>query len=1308
MGKQLDNISAGVSKNTDTITAELEGIGKELLNQINLPKGKNSSSNSEGLSVNTPKKTTKATKYTKSTKMVPNEMLRKLWTQIPGSNWVSFLNIIAPEYKWKMEGKSAISGLCPWHHEKTPSLRLSFTKSIGKCFGCDHTVSNMVQLVSKVTNTDFVSALTQIISHFHLEEMFSNLLVDELQDYYNLNEMKKEAAVAFNKALLIIRDNNGKAPSGLEYCQEAYDYITKVRKLNPEQFGSFQIGVLLKYKDAIPYISEKYHTLYEKYFREYDNNSYWVGALLFYYNDSPTTISRFRLRKPIVHIDSTKDIVVFKDPYAQSIGFYGMYSYRHIIGRDTDIYVTEGEFDVLSTLCKQADQGRLEFSVLCTGGSAVTDLSSLRDFGIDTIYLISDSPKKAGDSWLFKILKNQNNFIQTVGSKPINYFIYNWNSELLGDDLDEVMHSPDNDLTTIINNLYVHRNSHFLTILSYIKKKCGDEIDTINNSFILKENELNNNEYLNQEARNIELETLKQAKVRVLEETFVKWLAMLYSPADKKALLNFVNEKTEQDFSEIVTSTGAIQNYTTVPGIINALRSSFEETYSVSYYEMKPTTVELHVWNRRNHLDMSVNPTSSESICNLLNLGVGSINDWMERIFPDNPILNDGLDKQPPLTRHLTYKKNCQNVLKLMIESYLANIPEMSQLSHLGQGIHHMILPTQLREQNIIYFVNGAQIFKATFDNYGLIHWEELQKNTDENMLYFKRLTPLEKWSFVSSVEDFNHASRVDLKDLYFKILDILNNWKFRNHQVIAPYLAAYIMSVPLQTVIGNPSLMFITGDPESGKTTLIQNLLGGMKNTRAGDSITLVEMSNYVVEASSASLFQKLDKSSLLLCVDESEDTSAHNTKADEDKRELVRALYNMQTGGGKRERGTPDGNTTKTYHLFLPTILAGINPPRDNVFLSRVFMVHTKKEYGHKNVNDAILDKYSSDELESMRRAITVGLLPDILKLKLLRKTYRKELSTIAKQIGAVSERFIESIAVPLTILKYLDLGGKYPEKYAYLNDDIPEENLNADRLCLNIVSVYKNVLEAIHEQQGHTDLLNTCLYAPVIKSLMEDQGVDKVSARDLIVQNGDLDDMLNRNKMGIYIIRSERRIIFNWKIIKYGKLLDHTKYAYHEIAALVEMAKRNKFVDREVTPELMRKVRHVAGKELTARDITALDIAFLEEAENDPFFVTETELSKIPELDVNTMKDRDDLKHNNLSEEYNIPFSLNDKATHEDIEEILKSSELKLGEAMEEDIPSPEISNSKKTDNKLVKKNANPSEAKGLKLSINTKKR
>lgn len=1290
MDNQLDDISSGVSKNTDKVTAELESIGKELLNQI-APKSKTTST----------KKSTKTTRYVKSGKLIPNEMLRKLWTQIPGSNWVSYLNLIAPQYKWRMEGKSAIVGLCPWHHENTPSLRLSFTKSIGKCFGCSHTVSNMVQLVSKISNVDFISAFTQIVSHFHLEEMFNSYQVDELQDYYNLNEMKKEAAVAFNKVLVDIRDNNGKAPAGLEYCQEAYDYITKVRKLNTDLLGEFQLGVLLKYEDAIPYISEKYHSLYEKYFREYSSNQYWIGALLFYYNDSPTTISRFRLRKPVVRIDNTKDIVVFKDPYSQSMGFYGMYSYRHIIGRDTDIYITEGEFDVLSTISVQASQGRLDFSVLCTGGSAVTDLSTLKDFGIDTVYLISDSPKKAGDTWLYKILRNQNNFIHSVGNKAISYFIYGWNSELIGDDLDEIMHAEDNDVPTIISTLYTNRTSHFLTILSYIKKKCGDEIDAVNNAFILKENEINNNTYLEQAAKNIELETLKQGKTRALEELFVKWLSMLYSPTDKKALLNFVNEKAEQDFSEIVTSTGAIQNYTTVPGIINALKVSFEETYAVSYYEMKPATVELHIWNRHNHLDMSVNPTSIESISNLLSFGIGSINEWMEKIFPDNPILNDGLDKQSPLTRHLAYRKNCQNIFKLMIESYLSKVPELSQLTHLGQGIHHMILPTQLREQNIIYFVNGAQIFKAMFDNYGLIHWEELQKNTDEHMIHFKRLSPVEKWSFVSSVEDFNHASRIDLKDLYFKILDILNNWKFRNHQVIAPYLAAYILSVPLQTVIGNPSLMFITGDPESGKTTLIQNLLGGMKNTRAGDSITLVEMSNYVVEASSASLFQKLDKSSLLLCVDESEDTSAHNTKADEDKRELVRALYNMQNGGGKRERGTPDGNTTKSYHLFLPTILAGINPPRDNVFLSRVFMVHTKKEYGHKNVNDAILDKYSADELESMRRAITVGLLPDILKLKLLRKTYRKELSSIAKRVGAVSERFIESIAVPLTILKYLNIGAEYPEQYAYLDEFIPKENLDADTLCLNIVSVYKNVLEAIHEQQGHTDLINTCLYAPVIKAMMEDQGMDKVSARDLIVQNGDLDDMLNRNKMGIYIIRSERRIIFNWKTIKYGKLLDHTKYIHHEIAALVEMAKRNKYVDREVSPELMRKIRNVAGKELTPRDVTVLDIAFLEEAENDPYFVSEVELANIPESSVTKMRNKDRDKANGITDEYDIPFNVTSEELSKDIEKILTKGGV---------IPKSKGTNTGKSDKKTSNNNnstANLNNTTGLGLVINVRK-
>ncbi|MBQ2663735.1 MAG: DNA primase [Clostridia bacterium] len=50
------------------------------------------------------------------------------------------------------------SGLCPFHHEKTPSFHVSQDKQLFHCFGCGAS-GNLVQFVMRTENLDFVDAL---------------------------------------------------------------------------------------------------------------------------------------------------------------------------------------------------------------------------------------------------------------------------------------------------------------------------------------------------------------------------------------------------------------------------------------------------------------------------------------------------------------------------------------------------------------------------------------------------------------------------------------------------------------------------------------------------------------------------------------------------------------------------------------------------------------------------------------------------------------------------------------------------------------------------------------------------------------------------------------------------------------------------------------------------------------------------------------------------------------------------------------------------------------------------------------------
>ena len=49
---------------------------------------------------------------------------------------INIANIIEPYVELKLKGRD-LWGLCPFHHEKSPSFKVDAEKGFFKCFGCD-------------------------------------------------------------------------------------------------------------------------------------------------------------------------------------------------------------------------------------------------------------------------------------------------------------------------------------------------------------------------------------------------------------------------------------------------------------------------------------------------------------------------------------------------------------------------------------------------------------------------------------------------------------------------------------------------------------------------------------------------------------------------------------------------------------------------------------------------------------------------------------------------------------------------------------------------------------------------------------------------------------------------------------------------------------------------------------------------------------------------------------------------------------------------------------------------------------------
>lgn len=84
------------------------------------------------------------------------------------------------------------SGLCPFHHEKTPSFHVSQDKQLFHCFGCGAS-GNLVQFVMRTENLDFVDALKLLADRAGI------IIPEDSADFSNENHEKKKKILEMNK-----------------------------------------------------------------------------------------------------------------------------------------------------------------------------------------------------------------------------------------------------------------------------------------------------------------------------------------------------------------------------------------------------------------------------------------------------------------------------------------------------------------------------------------------------------------------------------------------------------------------------------------------------------------------------------------------------------------------------------------------------------------------------------------------------------------------------------------------------------------------------------------------------------------------------------------------------------------------------------------------------------------------------------------------------------------------------------------------------------------------------------------------------
>jgi hypothetical protein len=650
---------------------------------------------------------------------------------------------------------------------------------------------------------------------------------------------------------------------------------------------------------------------------------------------------------------------------------------------------------------------------------------------------------------------------------------------------------------------------------------------------------------------------------------------LVHNPADKQSFVSKYVSQCGVDISVLNTVHSAMYALDTTQGVVERVNAHLKEFFELAYYMRRTGDPTVVAWSKKNQELVDI-PSNEKALLKTIALFTNQeIEQWFDSMLGYNPIYCEGVEEGDySLSASKKKRQNARVIVEKAFEQQMSQVPSYDSLSTLSQGIHHLDLPNTVKQDGFIYMVNGPAVYRGIYkDGGGDLEWSRVSNAVDKGIL-FEGLSKGQTWSAVEDVADLHGAPAIDMQKTYSDVRHILNGWVFDNHDVIAQYLAAYIVSLPIMRAMSNVNITLLTGESSSGKTTLSAGLLGGIDG-KTNDCPSILESVIQVDNATLPAIYQNTDGKSHLVVFDESEQGAEYNQRYSEVLAEFIRLSHSIPHGGVIVRRGGRTKQELKDYLLRFPILMTAINVPSNRTFLSRTVEVRTRKILNHTPAPEFIEKHYSPAQLQTLRKNITLGLLPHIPELMQIRQRLSVDLRDIGFEIAKVDSRYLNNVLTPLAVHSFL--GGDAKELYS------------------GILTEDKGKLEAIHNKDPQNDLLNTCLYTHCIKVTTGASIIDQVSAQDLLLKKDY--NILNASSCGVYYSMVLQAIVIVWRRAKFGALVG-TKYVGWEVSVLREAAQKTELAIPNITQDQHNAIKN----ELHLLDVhspsaySVIDISYL----------------------------------------------------------------------------------------------------------------
>lgn len=275
---------------------------------------------------------------------------------------VSIAEIIGERIKLSPAGNYQ-KGLCPFHHEKSPSFFVNDSLGFYKCFGCGET-GDVLDFLQKYESLTFREALEMLAQRAGVTLSSKSFDKDDALRQ-RLLELMEEAALYYQENL---QKNHT--------CQAVRDYLEK-RKTYPSTIKLFRLGAAEdSWQGLCDYLTKKKFSRAEiiasgmgienKSGRLFDR---FRSRLMFPLKNHRGKIVGFSGR--MIAGDEKKEAKYMNTPetliYHKGKMLYGLHELGQEIKKQKEMLIVEGEFDMLSSYQAGVDY------VCAIKGSALTD-----------------------------------------------------------------------------------------------------------------------------------------------------------------------------------------------------------------------------------------------------------------------------------------------------------------------------------------------------------------------------------------------------------------------------------------------------------------------------------------------------------------------------------------------------------------------------------------------------------------------------------------------------------------------------------------------------------------------------------------------------------------------------------------------------------------------------------------------------------------------------------------------------------------------------------------------------------------------